>query len=72
MLRVLEMSLIVVCWDRSMEDMSLASREDPGVDGMEDGEGDILVPVSKSVMCSSFCSTILRSVRPSDVRLLGS
>jgi hypothetical protein len=64
MLRKLEMSLLVVCWDKSIEKISLASRDDAGVDGTEAGEDDILVPVNKSVMCSSFFSTILRSVRP--------
>jgi hypothetical protein len=67
MLRELEKSLLVVCWDKSIEKISLASRDDAGVDGIEGGEDDILVPVNKSVMCSSFFSTILRSVRPSDV-----
>lgn len=66
MLRELEMLLAVVSWDEFRTEISLTSRDNAGVDGIEVGEDDILVSVNKSVICSSFFATILMSVRPSD------
>jgi hypothetical protein len=66
MLRELEMLLAVVSWNESITEISLTSRDNAGVDGNEVGEDEILVPVNKSVMCSSFFATILMSVRPSN------
>jgi len=66
MLRGLGYLLGVVSWEESIRVISLTSRDNEGVDGIELGEGDILVSVNKSVMCSSFFAMILMSVRPSD------
>jgi hypothetical protein len=66
MLRELEMLLAVVSWDEFTTEISLNSRDNAGVDGIEVGEDDILVSVNNSVMCSSFFATILMSARPSD------
>jgi hypothetical protein len=71
MLRELEMLLKVVSWDELIMEISLASLDNAGVDGI-DGEDDILVSVNKSVICSSFFATISMSVRPSDEVLLAS
>jgi hypothetical protein len=66
----LEMLLAVVFGDEFMTEMSLASRDSAGVDGIEVGEDETLVSVNKSVMCSSFFAMISMSVRlPGEVSL---
>jgi hypothetical protein len=63
------MLLAVAPRDELVTEISLTLRDNAGVNGNKVDEDKLLVLVNKSVMCSSFSTTILMSVRPSGASL---